>query len=97
MEYRITDYDRPNQVVLTGSGSNVDAVDDIRFERTPAGTVIDYTADIRLVGLLRLVQPFLGGAFERIGREAAAGMEATLTARHGATQAPVEGSIEGAV
>ena len=39
------------------------AVDEIRFEPAGTGTRIDYTADIRLGGLLRLVQPFLGGAF----------------------------------
>lgn len=85
MEYQITVFDRPRRVVLTGAGSNVDAVDDIRFERTDEGTVVDYTADIRLGGPLRLAQPFLGGAFRRIGRAAADGMERTLAARAGRT------------
>ena len=78
MEYRIRDFDRPHRVVLVGSGAGVDAVDDIRFERVDDRTVIDYTADIRLGGLLRFVQPFLGGTFRRIGRDAAAGMDETL-------------------
>jgi NAD(P)-dependent dehydrogenase (short-subunit alcohol dehydrogenase family)/carbon monoxide dehydrogenase subunit G len=88
MEYRVTVFERPDRVVLTGSGSSVDAVDDIRFERTADGTLIDYTADIRLGGLLRLGQPFLGGAFERIGREAAAGMARTLAVRAGRAADP---------
>jgi carbon monoxide dehydrogenase subunit G len=78
MEYRIRDFDRPHRVVLTGSGSGVEAVDDIRFERLGQRTIIDYTADIRLGGLLRFVQPFLGGAFRKIGRDAAAGMTEAL-------------------
>ena len=78
MEYRITTFDPPRRVVLRGEGSNVTAVDDIRFEGSPTGTTIDYTADIRLTGLLRLVQPFAGRAFAAIGRDAAAGMEKTL-------------------
>ncbi len=78
MEYRIRDFDRPHRVVLAGSGSGVDAVDDIRFERIGDRTVIDYTADIRLGGLLRFVQPFLGGTFRKIGRDAAAGMDEAL-------------------
>ena len=78
MEYRIRDYERPTRVVLTGSGSNVEAVDEIRFEPAGDGTVIDYTADIKLGGLLRFAQPFLGGSFEKIGREAAAGMQRRL-------------------
>ena len=36
-------------------------VDDIRFEQIGDRTVVDYMADIRLGGLLRLAQPFLGG------------------------------------
>ncbi len=80
MEYRIRDFERPRRVVLVGSGPNVDAVDDIRFERTGDRTVIDYTADIRLGGLLRFVQPFLAGTFDKIGRDAATGMDRTLAA-----------------
>ena len=81
MQYRITELDRPRRVVLVGTGSNVDAVDDIRFERSGDRTRIDYTADIRLGGLLRVAQPFLGGSFAKIGRDAANGMERTLAAR----------------
>ena len=81
MEYRIRDFERPDRVVLTGTGSRVDAVDEIRFERVGDGTVIHYTADIRLGGLLRLAQPFLSGTFAKIGREAAAGMDRALAAR----------------
>ena len=44
-------------------------------------TVVDYTADIRLRGWMRLIQPFAGGTLERIGRDAATGMTRTLAAR----------------
>jgi carbon monoxide dehydrogenase subunit G len=81
MEYRITEFDRPRRVVLVGEGSGVSAVDDIRFEPSPTGTRIDYTADIRLGGLLRLAQPFLGGAFANVARKAADGMRRTLAER----------------
>jgi carbon monoxide dehydrogenase subunit G len=79
MEYTITELDAPRRVVLAGRGSGVEALDDIRFEATPTGTLIDYTADIRLVGLLRLLQPFLGGAFAEVGRKAAGGMRRALS------------------
>lgn len=92
MEYRITDLQRPRRVVLVGAGSNVSAVDDIRFESSGDGTVIDYTADIRLGGLLRLAQPFLGGSFAKIARDAAGGMERTLAAR-AADAARTDGGI----
>jgi len=89
MEYRVTTWERPHRVVLTGTGSNVDAVDDIRFEATAGGTAIDYIADIRLGGVLRLARPFLRGALERIGRDAADGMRRTLAAR----AAAIDGSV----
>ncbi len=78
MEYEITTFDSPNRVVLTGSGSGVAAVDDIRFQSTEAGTDIEYIADIRLRGLMRLVEPFVGGAFAEIGRNARDGMQRKL-------------------
>ena len=81
MEYRITTYEPSRRVVLTGSGSGVAAVDDIRFEATGQGTRIDYEADIRLTGLLRLAAPFAGGAFRRIASDARDGMQRTLDQR----------------
>ena len=81
MEYRITEFDRPRRVVLAGSGSGITAVDELRFERSGNGTIVDYTADIRLGGLLRLVQPFLGGTFRRIAADASRGIRSTLAAR----------------
>jgi dehydrogenase/reductase SDR family member 12 len=83
MEYRVTTLEPPHRVVLTGRGSGVVAVDDIRFEESPAGTLIDYRADIRLQGLLRLLEPFLGRAFDSIGRNAAAGMRLALAELEG--------------
>ena len=93
MEYRITVLEPSRRVVLAGAGSGVSAVDEIRFTPAGSGTRIDYTADIRLGGVLRLVQPFLGGQFARIGRDALGGMKRTLDARAGAPgSAPVEPS-----
>jgi len=81
MEYRISVFEPPFRVLLTGSGSGVDAVDDIRFERVENGTVVDYTADIKLGGALGLVQPLLGRAFANLGRNAVDGMQRTLDRR----------------
>ena len=57
MEYVITDYQPASRVVLTGQGAGVRAVDTIELEPgAHGGTRITYTADIRLAGLLGLVQ-----------------------------------------
>ncbi len=89
MEYRITFLAPPSRVVLVGEGSGVLATDDIRFESTDAGTRIDYIADIRLRGLLRLAEPFAGGAFARIARDARDGMERALDERADAARRDV--------
>jgi carbon monoxide dehydrogenase subunit G len=81
MEYRITTWEPSTRVVLTGEGSSVSAVDEIRFEPIPTGTRIDYTADIHLTGWMRLAEPFAGGAFEKIAKDALGGMQKALEER----------------
>lgn len=81
MEYRVSVLEPPHRVVLVGEGSGVSAVDEIRFEPADGGTRIDYTADIRLTGFARVAQPFLGGAFAKIARDALEGMQRALEAR----------------
>ena len=80
MTYEVTEWDPPNRVVLKGEGSTVTAVDDIRFEATPTGTRISYSADLRLKGLLRFAEPLLKGRFDETGRRAMAGMRRALEA-----------------
>ena len=63
------------------SGSGVSATDAIEFVRTAGGTSVVYTADINLQGVKRLVQPFLGGTFAKIARDASTGMQRELDAR----------------
>lgn len=81
MEYRISVFEPSARVVLVGEGSGISAVDEIRFSPDGTGTLIDYTADIRLGGVLRLIQPFLSQAFAKLGRDALAGMQGTLDER----------------
>jgi dehydrogenase/reductase SDR family protein 12 len=84
MEYRVTTWEPGSRVVLQGTGATVSAVDDLRFMPSGSGTRIDYTADIRLTGWMRLFEPLAGGAFEKIGRGAEAGMHEALEERAGA-------------
>lgn len=81
MQYRIVELERPSHVVLEGTGSGVDATDDITFTASPGGTTITYVADIRLRGLARLLTPLAGGAFRRVGERARDGMQRTLDER----------------
>ena len=81
MTYTVSHWEPPTRVVLTGAGSGVDAVDDIRFAPSGVGTRVDYIADIRLRGWMRLLEPFAGGAFRRIAADAVAGMRRALDDR----------------
>jgi carbon monoxide dehydrogenase subunit G len=78
MEYRIVELEPARRVVLSGRGSGVSAIDDIRFEARGGRTHIDYIADIRLTGFRRLLSPFAGSTFARIARDAREGMQRTL-------------------
>jgi carbon monoxide dehydrogenase subunit G len=86
MEYRITTWEPNRRVILAGEGSNVSATDEIRFEATPGGTRIDYVADIRLTGWMRLATPFAGGAFDKLAKAAVGGMKAALDERAAAVR-----------
>ena len=81
MTYEVTVFDPPHRVVLRGTGSTVNAVDDIRFEPTPRGTKIRYTADLRLKGLMRVAEPLMRGRFQETGSQAIAGIKRAFEAR----------------
>jgi len=81
MTYEVTVFDPPRRVVLHGTGPTVTAVDDIRFEPKSSGTRIHYTADLRLRGVARIIEPLLIGRFRETGRQAMAGMTAAFASR----------------
>jgi carbon monoxide dehydrogenase subunit G len=93
MDYRVTSWEPSAKVVLVGEGSGVAATDEISFEHTTSGTCIDYSADIQLRGALRLLSPFVGGAFARIAHNAREGMQRALEARARAGRTPVHGAL----
>ncbi len=90
MEYRITELDAPDRLVLVGEGSGVWSQDVITFSQTPSGTRVEYEAEIRLSGVLGLLQPLLGRAFDGIAKGAVAGMKRELDAQASAAHAAAE-------
>jgi Polyketide cyclase / dehydrase and lipid transport len=83
MEYRITELEAPSRIVLVGEGSGIWTQDTIIFSEVPGGTRVDYEAEIRLSGLLGIMQPLLGRAFDGIARGAVEGMKRELDALAG--------------
>jgi carbon monoxide dehydrogenase subunit G len=80
MEYRITNLEAPSRVVIVGEGSGIWSQDTITFTETPTGTRVDYEAEIKLSGLLGVLQPLLGRAFDGIAKGAVSGLKRELDA-----------------
>jgi NAD(P)-dependent dehydrogenase (short-subunit alcohol dehydrogenase family)/carbon monoxide dehydrogenase subunit G len=78
MHYTVTRFDPPNRVVLEGEGRSIRAVDDIRFSTTGSGTLIEYTAEITLLGAAGKVECLVGPVLDRIGKRAMNGLQQAL-------------------
>jgi carbon monoxide dehydrogenase subunit G len=77
--YTVTTFEQDSRIVLDGVGEKATSLDTIAFAPAPdGGTRITYTADFELKGVLRVVEPFLGGTFKKLARHALAGLEAKL-------------------
>jgi hypothetical protein len=78
MEYRITELEAPSRLVLIGEGSGVWSEDILEFSEVEGGTRVDYQAEIKLSGLLGLIQPLLKRQFDAIGDGVVVGMQREL-------------------
>ena len=78
MAYTIVEYRPGQRVVLHGEGPMIDAVDTISVEAAGSGTVVTYEADLKLTGIGRLFQPFMGSRFAALGSAAGSGLRKWL-------------------
>lgn len=80
MVYEVTAFKPNHMITLTGDGSTTHAIDTLEFAEVPdGGTAVTYTADIRLKGLLRAAEPFLGSKFGELADHAEAGISQQLS------------------
>ena len=77
-EYVVTEFDDGRRIVLRGEGARAVSDDRITVEGLGGRTRVTYEADLRLKGLFRVAEPFLGRTVERMGDDALAGLEAKL-------------------
>jgi carbon monoxide dehydrogenase subunit G len=82
LTYRIVEYDPPHAVTFCGENAAVISNDRITFEAVGEGTRITYDAELMLKGPLRLADPLLGLAFNRVGDRALAGLKHKLAPVH---------------
>jgi carbon monoxide dehydrogenase subunit G len=80
LTYRVVEYEPPTAVTFRGESSSVVSLDRITFQPAGAGTRITYDARLTLKGPMRLADPLLALAFNRVGDRALAGLRETLAA-----------------
>jgi carbon monoxide dehydrogenase subunit G len=78
-EYVVTEFEEGNRIALRGEGEKAISDDAMTLWASGGGTRIRYEADIRLKGVLRVAEPFLGGTMKKIGDDALDGLSARLS------------------
>jgi len=78
-EYVVTELDEGNRIALHGEGEKAMSDDVMTISGSGSGTRIVYEADIRLKGMFRVAEPFLGSTFRRMGDDALDGLRARLS------------------
>ena len=92
LTYRIVEYNPPHAVGFRGENATVVSNDRITFDVLGDGrTRIGYTAELTLRGALRLADPLLGLAFNRVGDRALSGLRHRLTPAPDDTLRPLRG------
>lgn len=78
IDYRITEFDRPNRVVLVGEGDGFTSTDVIEFTPTDGGTRVTYNAEVE-TGAPDWVESLGTPVFKLVGKLAANGMRDALS------------------
>ena len=78
LRYVIQSYDRPGRVVAMARNRWITSVDTITIAAEGAGCIVTYDANLVLNGLLKIGDPVLKLAFNRIGGQAADGLVESL-------------------
>ena len=78
-EYVVTEFEDGKRIALRGEGEKAVSDDVITVTATDGGTRVGYEADIRLKGVLRVAEPFLGGTMKKMGDDALDGLAAKLS------------------
>ena len=76
--YRVTELEDGRRIVLSGDGEKATSVDEIDVEPADSGSLITYTAEIKLKGLRRIAEPLLKPMLGKTADEALAGLKQTL-------------------
>ena len=78
LRYETVTYDAPHELIVRARSRVVTSIDSISVSSVEGSTVVTYDADLRLNGVLGLLDRGLQPAFARIGDRAAAGLRRVL-------------------
>ena len=76
--YTVETLEEGRHFALRGVNKSLVAHDTMTFRETAEGTEVRYVAEFDFKGVARLVAPFLGPAFKKLGDEAERGMREAL-------------------
>ena len=78
-EYVVTEFEDGKRIALRGEGEKAVSDDVMTISPSERGTRIAYEADIRLKGVFRIAEPFLGGTMKKMGDDALDGLSSRLS------------------
>ena len=78
LRYHVTLYEPPGRIVARAESGTLVSLDTMTIDADDSGSVVTYDAELMLKGALRVFEPLLGVAFQRIGDKAAAGLVRVL-------------------
>lgn len=78
LTYVVKEHVPDSRFVLRGTNKTVTATDTMEIAPAGTGSKVTYTADFEFQGLAKLVVPFMGGAFKKLGDEAEEGLRTAL-------------------
>jgi hypothetical protein len=68
--YEIVEFEAPHKVVLRGENSGSVSVDTITVADTADGSSVTYDADVSMKGAFKVIGPFFGPVFKKMGDQA---------------------------
>lgn len=78
IEYTVTELQPRSLFQLSGTTAAMNLLDTMRFEQTPDGVAVTYTAQFQPRGLMKLIEPLMPLGLKKLGDDAAKSLKATL-------------------
>jgi dehydrogenase/reductase SDR family member 12 len=78
LTYGVTEFEEGSRLVLSAATSTLRSVDEIRVVASEGGSTVTYRANLSLLGILRIVNPFLTSTLQKIGDRSRDGLRREL-------------------